>query len=77
MNYKNSSEPINFWSGDTSLKDMVQDEKGYHMEMARLLFILLNGIMFAIFAIAGIVMFVFGCSAGIYLACRVYKGIFG
>lgn len=47
------------------------------MEMARLLFILLNGIMFAIFAIAGIVMFVFGCSAGIYLACRVYKGIFG
>lgn len=33
---KDSSEPINFWSGDTSLRDKVKDIKGYNTEIAGL-----------------------------------------
>ena len=33
---KDSKEPINFWSGDTSLKEKVADIKGYNKEMALL-----------------------------------------
>lgn len=77
---KDSSEPINFWSGDTSLKDKVKDVKGYNTEMAGLygkcaLFFLLTGILFVVFPIAGIVLLVFDYTVGIYLAYRVYKGI--
>ena len=77
---KDSREPINFWSGDTSLKDKVKDLKGYNTEMAGLykkcaLFFLLTGILFVVFPIAGIGLLVFDCSVGIYLAYRFYKGI--
>lgn len=77
---KDSSEPIHFWSGDTSLKDKVRDVKGYNAEMAQLykrcaLFFLLTGIVFVVFPIGGIVLTVFACSVGIYLAYRVYKRI--
>ena len=77
---KDSREPINFWSGDTSLKDKVKDIKGYNTEMAGLYkkcagCFLLTGILWAVFPIAGIILFVFDCSVGIYLAYRVYKGI--
>lgn len=77
---KDSSEPINFWSGDTSLKDKVKDIKGYNTEIAGLykkcaLFFLLTGILFVVFPIAGIGLLVFDCSVGIYLAYRFYKGI--
>lgn len=77
---KDSSEPINFWSGDTSLKDKVKDVKGYNTEIAGLykkcaLFFLLTGILFVVFPIAGIGLLVFDCSAGIYLAYRFYKGV--
>lgn len=77
---KDSREPINFWSGDTSLKDMVKDVKSYNAEMAGLyrkcaLFFLLTGFLFVVFPAAGIVFAVFGCSAGIYLAYRIYKKI--
>ena len=76
---KDSSEPINFWSGDTSLKDKVKDVKGYNTEIAGLykkcaLFFLLTGILFVVFPIAGIGLLVFDCSVGIYLAYRFYKG---
>ncbi len=77
---KGSREPIHFWSEDTSLKDKVQDVKGYNAEMAQLykrcaLFFLLMGIVFAVFPIGGIVLMVFGSSVGIYLAYQVYKRI--
>ncbi len=77
---KDSSEPINFWSGDTSLKDIVKDIKGYNTEMAGLykrcaLFFLLTGILFVVFPIAGIILVVFDCSIGIYWVYRVYKRI--
>ncbi len=79
---KGSMEPINFWSGDTSLKDKVKDVKGYNKEMAGLLkkcasFFLGAGILLLAFPTAGIVLLVFGCTVGIYLAYRVYKGILG
>ena len=77
---KDSREPINFWSGDTSLKDMVKDVKSYNAEMAGLykrcaLFFLLTGILFVVFPIAGIILVVFDCSIGIYWVYRVYKRI--
>ena len=77
---KDSIEPINFWSGDTSLKDKVKDIKGYNTEMAGLYkkcagCLLLTGILWVVFPIAGIVLSVFDCSVGIYLTYRVYKGI--
>lgn len=79
---KDSSEPIHFWSGDTSLKEKVKDVNGYNAEMAGLykkcaLFFLLAGILFIVFPIAGIVFLLFDCTVGIYLAYRVYKGILG
>ncbi len=77
---KDSREPINFWSGDTSLKDIVKDIKGYNTEMAGLykrcaLFFLLTGNLFVVFPIAGIILVVFDCSIGIYWVYRVYKRI--
>lgn len=79
---KDSREPITFWSGDTSLKEMVRDVKGYNSEIAGLykrcaLFFTLTGLLFAVFPIVGIVLLVFSCSIGIYLAYRVYKRILG
>lgn len=77
---KEGDEPMNFWSGDTSLKDKVKDVKGYNAEMAGLyrncaLFFLVSGILFMIFPAAGIILLIVGCSAGIYVAYRVYKKI--
>lgn len=77
---KGSSEPISFWSGDTSLKDKVKDVKAYNAQMAGLykkcaMFFLLTGILFAVYPIAGIVLLALGCSVGIYLVYRVYKKI--
>ena len=31
---KDSKEPINFWSGDTTLKSKVRNVQGYNKEMA-------------------------------------------
>ena len=77
---KDSSEPVNFWSGDTSLQDRVKDVKSYNAEMVGLYkkcasCFLLAGILFVIFPAAGIVLTVFDCSVGIYWAYRVYKKI--
>lgn len=79
---RDSIEPVNFWSGDTSLKDKVKDVKGYNTEMAGLykkcaFFFLMAGILFVIFPIAGIVLLVLGCTVGIYLAYQIYKRILG
>lgn len=79
---RDSIEPVNFWSGDTSLKDKVKDVKGYNTEMTGLykkcaFFFLMDGILFVIFPTAGIVLLVLGCTVGIYLAYRIYKRILG
>ena len=79
---KDSSEPITFWAGDTSLKSKVQDVKRYNAEVAELykkcaLFFVMTGLVFIAFPAAGIILLVFDCSIGIYLAYRSYKGILG
>ena len=48
---RDSIEPVNFWSGDTSLKDKVKDVKGYNTEMTGFykkcaFFFLMAGILF-------------------------------
>lgn len=77
---KGSSEPIQFWSGDSLLKHKVKDVKNYNFEMAGLckrcaLFFVLAGILMIIFPIAGMVLLVFDCSFGICWAYRVYRRI--
>ena len=77
---KDGTEPIAFWSGDTSLKDKISDISAYNVEMAGLykkcaMSFVLTGILFAVFPVAGIVLLVFDCSVGIYLAWKIYKKI--
>lgn len=77
---KDSKEPISFWTGDTTIKAVIKNVRGYNTEIAGLykrcgLFFLLTGILFLLFPIAGIVLLLFSCSIGIYLVYRIYKGI--
>ena len=77
---KNSNEPINFWSGDTTLKSKVKDVRGYNTEMAALykkcaIGFLLAGIGCLVYPLAGIIMVGFDCTLGIYLVYRCYKKI--
>lgn len=77
---KNSNEPINFWSGDTSLKSKVKNIRDYNKEMSELykkcaLAFLVTGIGFIIYPIVGVVLICFECTAGIYIVYRLYKKI--
>lgn len=77
---KDSKEPINFWSGDTSLKEKVADIKGYNKEMALLykrcaIAFLVTGIGFLVEPMLGVIMLCFDCTLGIFLMYRVYKKI--
>ena len=77
---KDSTEPITFWSGDTSLKNIISDIKKYNAEMALLYrnfsFILFAAAIIAlIFPIAGIILLCLACSLGLYFLYRAYKKI--
>ena len=77
---KDSKEPINFWSGDTTLKSKVKNVKEYNIEMAKLykncaIAFLLTGIGFVIAPVVGIALLCFDCTAGIYVVYRFYKNI--
>ena len=77
---KNSREPINFWSGDTSLKAKVKNIPEYNREMAGLykkcgIVFLMTGVSFFASMTAGVVLLTFDCSVGIYLVYRCYKRI--
>lgn len=77
---KDSKEPINFWSGDTTLKEKVRNTKEYNKEMAWLykkcsIAFLITGIGFLIIPISGIILLCFDCTLGIYLMYRNYKRI--
>lgn len=79
---KNSNEPINFWSGDMTLKSKVGDVKGYNKEMAALYkkcaaAFLIAGIGCLLLPVAGIIMVCLDCTAGLYLVYRSYKKILG
>lgn len=77
---KNSSTPIGFWSGDTSLKDKVKNVKEYNVEMAALYkkcvyAFLLTGASFLIMPVIGYILVCFDCTIGIYIVWRCYKKI--
>lgn len=77
---KESREPINFWSGDTTLKEKVKNVAAYNREMAVLykkcaLAFLLTGVGFVVFPVVGVVLLCFDCTLGIYLMYRSYKNI--
>ena len=79
---KNSREPINFWSGDTTLKKKVKNVSAYNEEMASLykkcvIAFVLTGAGFLIWPILGVVLLCFDCTLGIYLVYRCYKKILG
>ena len=77
---KDSKEPINFWSGDTTLKSKVKNVAGYNNKMATLykrcaIAFLISGIGFLISFFMGVIMICFDYTLGIYLMYRSYKKI--
>lgn len=75
-----SKEPINFWSGDKTLKSKVKNVCEYNKEMALLykkcgISFFVTGIGFLISPLIGIVMICFDCTLGIYFAYLSYKRI--
>lgn len=79
---KNSNEPINFWSGDTTLKSKVRNVKEYNKEMAMLykkcaVAFFITGIGCLILPVIGIIMICLDCTLGFYLVYRNYKKILG
>lgn len=79
---KDSREPINFWSGDNTLKERVKNIPEYNREMACLykkcaIAFFLSGIGFLIFPSLGVIMICFDCTFGIYIVYRGYKKILG
>lgn len=77
---KDSKEPINFWSGDTTLKGRVKNVKDYNREMALLykrcfIAFLIAGIGFIVTPIVGVVLICLDCTLGIYLMYKNYKRI--
>ena len=77
---KDSNEPINFWSGDTSLKKKVKNVRDYNKEMAQLykkcaIAFFITGVGFAIFPVVGIILIGFDCTVGMYIVYRYYKKI--
>lgn len=77
---KDSTTPIAFWAGDTSLKDKIKNIKGYNHSMAKLygkcaVVFIMTGIVFLIFRALGIGLIVFECTLGIYIVYRCYKRI--
>ena len=79
---KDSKEPINFWSGDTTLKSKVKNVSEYNKEMALLYkrcayAFLVSGIGCIVYVYLGIVMICLDCTLGVYLVYRKYKRILG
>ena len=77
---KDSKEPINFWSGDTTLKSKVKNVVEYNKKMALLykrcaIVFLISGIAFFVSPFLGVTMICFDCTLGIYLVYRSYKSI--
>lgn len=77
---KDSMTPINFWAGDTSLKDKIKDLKNYNAEMAGLycncaLAFVITGLIFLIWEIAGCVIVLLDSTIGIYFVWKKYKAI--
>lgn len=79
---KDGIEPIDFWSGDKTLKQKVTNVPEYNKEMANLykkcaIVFVLTGIGFMVAPVVGIIMLGFDCTVGIYIVYRGYKKILG
>lgn len=77
---KDNDEPINFWSGDTTLKSKVKNVKEYNEKMALVYkryaaAFLAAGIGCLILPVAGIIIICLNCTAGLYLVYRSYRKI--
>ena len=77
---KDSKDPINFWSGDSTLKLKVKNVAEYNKKMALLynrcaVAFLVSGIGFMITSYLGLSMICFDCTIGIYLVYRKYKKV--
>lgn len=77
---KDSDEPINFWSGDTTLRAKVKNVKAYNQKMALLYkryaaAFLAAGIGCLILPAAGIVILCLNCTAGLLLVYKSYRKI--
>lgn len=75
---KDDNDPINFWSGDTSLKDKVKNVREYNKQMAILykryaISFLVAGCGWVIHPILGIALTCLVATLGIYLVYRNYK----
>ena len=78
LGFASDSTPINFWSGDTTLKEKIRDIPAYNREMRRLYraygasFLLTGaGCLFA--PALALALGIFNCTAGIFLLYRGYK----
>ncbi len=79
---KNSDEPMNFWSGDTTLKSKVKNVKEYNREMAALYkkyaaAFLAAGAGCLILPVFGMILLFLDGTAGVYILYRNYKRILG
>ncbi len=77
---KGSKEPINFWSGDTTLIGKVRNVEDYNREMALLykrcsIAFLISGIGFIVMPVVGVILTCFDCTLGMYLMYKNYKRI--
>ena len=77
---KETNEPIGFWSGDTSLKDKVNDVKEYNKEMSKLYmyyglcYVVISLLVFISFTVS-VILLIFGMTIGIFIVYKIYKKI--
>ena len=75
---KDGKNPIAFWSGDTSLKNIIQNVKEYNKGMAKLynyygLSFALAGLIMLFAPMLGIALCMVNCSLGIFVVFKMYK----
>ncbi len=77
---KDSKTPINFWSGDTSLKKKIHNITAYNKEIADLykkcaFAFVVAGLGCLLYPLSGIILIILECTTGIYVVYKEYKKI--
>ena len=78
---KDRTDPINYFSGDETLKDKVNDLKSYNAEMSRmykywaLSWIFVGASFFPLSIPAGVVVLIIALGVGTIVTYRAYKNI--
>lgn len=75
---KEGKDPIAFWSGDTSLKNIIVNVKEYNRGIAKLynyygLVFAVSGILMLFAPIFGLILCLVNSSLGIFVVFKVYK----